>query len=354
MQEKPPLLPFAERSAEAYIEACNAGIQNLMTVFPAYEKDGSHRNRMVYGYYGLLLLMNRRKELSGPVTVISGKAQKANAVSSRLPQHVYRGPWFEKISELRNGVTILTPFSFAEKLWLRFLALRLYLKRRRKILDYKLWQEFCFIAAFLNRVKPPCVYARGHFDECAVWLGRLCNLLGLEYRVYQHGVVSRKTVVPSRYPCTEFFVFDNYSADVFRANYISNQECVFTVYPFPPSVEFSTLERKKGYRYIGIVEQKDPEWVRRVCVYFDAKDDKSIYVIMKHPLSDGKYMEDEKTVVTTVKYGNLDCLVTMNSTLILDYYRSGYQGEVYVTDPDALEMFSGYPNVRYLELKEIQ
>ncbi|MBQ1317186.1 MAG: hypothetical protein IIY46_06870 [Lachnospiraceae bacterium] len=325
-----------------------------MTVFPDYEKDGSHRNRMVYGYYGLVLLMNRRKELSGPVTIISGKAQRTNAVSARLPQHVYRGPWFEKIGELRDGVTILTPFSFAEKLRLRFLSLRLYRKNHGKILDYILWQEFCFIAAFLNRVKPPCVYARGHFDECAVWLGKLCDLLGLEYRVYQHGVVSRKDVVPDRYPCTEFFVFDNYSADVFRANYISNPECVFTVYPFPPSVAFSTLERKTGYRYIGIVEQMNPDWVRQACAYFERKGEKAVYVIMKHPLSAAKYTEDEETLVTTVKYGNLDCLVTVNSTLLLDYYRNGYQGEVYVTDPDALEMFSGYPNVRCLDLKEMQ
>ena len=71
---------------------------------------------------------------------------------------------------------------------------------------------------------------------------------------------------------------------------------------------------------------------------------------MKHPLSKEEYESDERTCVTTVKYAELDCLITVNSTLVLDYFRNGYKGQAFVTDHSAVEMFAEYPSVYYADL----
>ena len=71
--------------------ACQEGAENIAAVFPDYEKIRAHRDRMIFGYYVLLSFLNRRRKLSGDVTVISEKVQRSNPVSASLPQHVYRG-----------------------------------------------------------------------------------------------------------------------------------------------------------------------------------------------------------------------------------------------------------------------
>ena len=328
---------------------CKEGAENIAAVFPGYEKIRAHRDRMIFGYYVLLSFLNRRRKLSGDVTVISGKVQRSNPVSASLPQHVYRGQWFSSIREIRDGITLLTPFSFRERIALRCAAFRLYRKAKGTAGGYVQWQEFCFLAAFLNRVGPGTVNGRGHYDECATWLGGLKKLLGYRYCIYQHGVVWRKVTIPHRIPCTELFVFNRYSAGIFRELYIANEDCVYTVYPFPPSCQFETLTRKEGYRYIGVIEQLDAGWVRKVRERFPA-DEKTVFIIMKHPLSKEEYESDERTCVTTVKYAEPDCLITVNSTLVLDYFRNGYKGQVFVTDQSAVEMFAEYPSVYYADL----
>ena len=334
---------FSQHSDEI-IEAYRWGIDNKIACHDDYLLEQKKRSAKLITYYLVICVINKNKKIGNRVTLLNGMSQKDNAESKKLPLNVFRGKWFNSICELRNGTTIVSPFSLTERINILYQAITSARAKKIDIEETGPWLDFYFLVSFLSRQFIKTVNGRGHYDQNATWLGFLSRIIGYEYNIYQHGVVSKKVDVPHKFPCDKVFVFDNYSANVFKNNIILNDDCQYEVIDFSPSVKFQKIEKNQPYIYIGLVEQNDPNWINNMVKLL--QNNNVIIYVMKHPLTDYHYQSTENIIVTDKKILNLDLIVSYNSTLVLDYIRAGYSKDIVITDAKNAEIFADYDQVQ--------
>lgn len=323
-----------------------SGVENISSVYKNFVSERRKRNVKLFFYYIAICVLNKRHFVEKEITVISGNSQRRNADSQKLKFHVYRSNWFNSIKELREGVTVVSPFSRLQRI--KILLDSIWFKNVIGSRDLGMALDFYFLTCFFIEACVSKVNGRGHYDECATWLGGLSRLIGYKYSVYQHGVVTNKVHVPNKYFCDNVFGFDSYSLKVFKENVIENDDCKFVVYPFAPSVSFASVDKKQGKIYVGIIEQTDRKWVEQILATLSDEPDLMIY-IMKHPLTKEDYESNSNILVTNKKIDNLDIIVTANSTLLLDYVRAKYQGKMIITDQETAEIFSDYKEIKLVD-----
>lgn len=212
------------------------------------------------------------------------------------------------------------------------------------------WVEFNLLVKVFERCEIKIVYSHGHYDEFVYWLSRLCQLKNARFIIHQHGIIFDSITIPNKIYCNELFVFNKQSENAFRNRVISNDDCIYTIKGLISTVKFEQLQKKSDTKYIGIIDQNNEAWDKKTLESVE-KIPGCVGVIMLHPLN--KTIQEEvfsdNLIKTRKKFDNLDVIVAMNSTLILDYIAHGFDAPILCTDIEAVNgIFSEY-NLLYAD-----
>lgn len=332
-----------------------SGFENYDSLYKGEINRLKGRNLRVLAFYIFLTLFGKHQiHTTRELYFINGKTIRNNKSCPAYEgkEYVYASDFFRSFHELMTFYTYVSPLKRTERCKVLFQAIKGYHKNRKRY-NFASFLDYSFLSRFLEKQKPEHIISRSHYDMLATWLGGLSQKLHFRYSIYQHGIISAAILVPNRFHCDEFFGFDQYSLDVFRNNYISNKDCHYEVYPFVSSVKFENIPRENGKFYIGLIEQNRKDWILDALAALQSED--RFFVIMKHPSSTQDYSGlPENVTVTEKKYGNLDTVVTNNSTMILDYYRSGFPGQIYFTSEEFKDTFADYKSLHCLDFSGIQ
>ena len=176
------------------------------------------------------------------------------------------------------------------------------------------------------------------------------------YTVYQHGIVEDKDVVPNKIFCTELYAFNVLEGKRFKDRIIMNSDCLYHTYDRKkPSFIKNGYEEKFT---IGVIEQPYEEMEDILEVILNTLVKGKIY-LMLHPRSQvAKYKKYEKyenlIILENEKIFDVNALVTINSTLALEYCAWGYEKPIFISwdryfDEEYIKVYRG---IRRYESKE--
>lgn len=325
------------------------GLENRLSLDEGRISKYTELKRIIYCLVICLFVPYRNIE-DDSIYFVNGKSQRNLKLNVSSTQRIYRGFGENILSSLKNDCFLFSPIKKSKRIILLKDAVRTY----KKVDDQdrlSLWIDFLITKEMLIIIHPSIVISRGHTDEYTTWMGEFAKEFRFCFEVYQHGVMGcmDTTHIPNKIHYSKFYAFDQYSAEYFRDNFISNENCEFIIYDFPPSVQFECIEREEGKVYIGIGEQKNSDWVRSIVEYLESLDKEVVIIIMKHPLSSYDYSVLDRVIVDNrIKYGNIDYFITENSTLAIDYYRANMDVKVIYTDFLAKGCFCDY-HFTYIE-----
>lgn len=218
------------------------------------------------------------------------------------------------------------------------------------------WIEFTLLAKIFQTYSLDKVASFGHYDEFTYWLTSLCEEKGVHYTMYQHGITMDSIQVPNKIYSNKVHIYNQYSENVFKTKIIGFSECEYIVDGFKTNIHFSQIRKESGKKYIGIIDQTFPDWIKQVTAAVSEIED-CVAVIMLHPLTKvGYFKEDEnkKIVETREKYDNLDCIISDFSTLVLDYLSMGYDAPIVCTSKDAVEGLYKEYSLQYIDKSHLK
>lgn len=216
------------------------------------------------------------------------------------------------------------------------------------------WLEFQLLCALFEVCSFEAVCSFGHYDEFTFWLTDLCELNKVKYSMYQHGIVMKSIKIPNKIYCDVAHVYNKYSKNVFEKIIIKNENCVFLIDGFQTNLVFKHISKEKGKKYIGIVDQTFPEWLKDV-THSVSSIDEFVAVVMLHPLTQFNVFDGMNgAIVTREKYDNVDCVISDFSTLVLDYISIGYNEQIICTDKMACEEVFGEYKITYVKKSKLK
>lgn len=184
------------------------------------------------------------------------------------------------------------------------------------------WLLFIMIENVVRNEYVKVIYIAGHYDNISTWIALLTEKYGKKLVISQHGVCAGLDL-PCKIPVTKVLSFSNAESDMFR-KFVKNPEKVqFEIKQFNSTISFAK-GNFSGFS-IAIVSQPGYEEVvieiaRRIIQNININN----ILIYPHPLDRywGKsfvQVEKQRIRLDTTKYSDIDCLITINSTLVYDY-----------------------------------
>ena len=339
-----------KKKIESKLNIYRCGLDNGCSVIP--DKFSKKYNLKLLLYYLIIIVLSPVQKLDDRVFFINGKAQNKMKTPMDNIEKVCRGFSRNSILENVRSKNICTPLKKNERFTILLKSIAQFIKNKKKIFFLGTWIEFNYIYYFVQKAECNMLYSRGHYDEITTWMSYSCKLFKKNFIIIQHGIVLEKIKIPNKLYVSEMFCFDKYSIKIFHDNYIENSDtCKFYIQPFMSSVNFEMIEKKNRCIYVGLAEQCNKQWIEEILhILKEVKCDVKV-VIMLHPLSKNLYDEDDVIIEKNKKIGNIDFLITDNSTLLLDYYSYDKGIKLGYTSADARKTFSDY-EFMYLDSKQ--
>lgn len=317
------------------------GMENLRAVGKKKQLSLLNSARILgfYVYLSLLGFHSNSADLyKRNVFFVNGPLEERRSKNVRTEDKIFVRAFSRKKQELRGQITLPSLIPMVERIYLLLYSI-ITVPRGGNYLGR--WFEYQLLVRVIMKYSFESISSYGHYDEFTYWLSALSRLKGTKYNMYQHGVVTKMTIIPHKVHCDELHVFDKYSKAIFMENIINNKKCRVFMEHYEPFVGFKKLAKKRGIKYIGVVDQNNTEWTREV-VSEICKANNSVAVIMPHPLRDAKdYIvnnyEKSRVMINRAKFYNLDCLIFDNSTLFFDYLSFGFKGVFACTSKEAWE-----------------
>ncbi len=334
------------------MEIYQCGIENLISISDngKIKKENIFRHIKILIFYFLLIIFNKKKDNLPDEVYINRGVNETHLIPFQYNKSsiILRGKAFKSIVEFIENPSFVSMYCRAERIKININIVKEYIKNRKEIKHLSMWIEFCWIVKFIQRSNVKCIASCGHYDEITTWIALLSEIFYFKTVIIQHGFISSKIKLAHKIPCDEVVAFDNKSLNTFKQHIISNENCIYKVEK-KPFIQFQNLNRHMGYKYIGIIEQCNKEWVNNIIKVIETLKMKNIiFVILLHPLSSFKYVNevgDSKIIITRKKISNLDLLIMECSTLAIDYYTAKIDIPILFTSADGVENLSEYPFV---------
>ena len=315
------------------------GKENKRTVASSVADTKSRGIKMLL-YYFVTLIVSPYIKISDTVFYVNGSYKKFRDIGEiEGCQNIYRGYKYSTIREISSIPTFFSSMKRRQRFRVVHQALASYRKYKKRGVILSTWLEFNVLSEFMKTSHIKLILIRGHYDDVTTWIGDLSKLYGIRVVMYQHGVVSERITIPYKIRCDKINVFDNYSKNIFKNQYVDNEDCQYCIYPFKPSCLMQDKQYSTKYA-IGIAEQCNFDWVNRIILLIRSMHLDCTIFVMPHPNSHYKESGDN-IIVTSDKVKNMDVLITENSTLALDYYRANNKQEIIYTDD--FEEYKDYP-----------
>ena len=311
-----------------------------------------HKNIKILVYYLILIIVNNYKypsRIDSEFIIINGKRQRQlNSLDSKTNlSPIYCGDAFSSVRDVASLYTNLSNFSRIKRLIIVLEAIKSYfqLSLPSKTKNFAYWLDLCFWINWLFYIHPKRIKSYGHFDRLATEISILSNKFKYQFIIQQHGVVSDLLIVKKKILCHEAFVFNKIEQQKCQNRIILNSDCIYK-YNYINTLHFQKYP-SKGRFVIGIAEQPVPcmmEVITQIIKNFSF----CIIIIMLHPKSSystysSLLHKGKIEIYKEKKISNINVLVTINSTLFLDYINTGYQGKIIITDSKS--SFIAYKNI---------
>lgn len=179
-------------------------------------------------------------------------------------------------------------------------------------------------------------------DRYVTWIAGLCKRTAFHLCIYQHGTLLHFIGLKHRIEANDFYVYNEEERKSIVSKVICNDSCTFHFFKFDTKVRFSLVEKNQTKKYIGIVSQGDENFnLEAIKTVTHALPNSKLF-LMLHPREPLKQsykclMERIPTLAieSEAKYGNLDIVITKNSTMIYDYCAAGYSPLFILINPGA-------------------
>lgn len=327
------------------------GIENLKKI--GFEKQLSlAASAKMFVFYICLCALAKEQTVGKNVFFINGPFEvKKDDPTDGNNQRIHVRKFSGELKNLREQISLVSLVSRKNRLKIIFSSI-ISVPRSGHLLGR--WLEYQLLKDIFDGDLFDNVYSFGHYDEFTYWLTTLCEEHKYKYTMYQHGVVIDNIIIPNKIYCNELHVFNKYSEKVFKNNIIKNTNCNYCIDGFKTNIDFKQITKEDNIKYVGIVDQTFPEWLKYMTDCVSGLEG-YIAVVMLHPLSPENILEDsDSVIVTREKYDNLDCVIADFSTLVLDYVSIGYKGTIICTDKEACEGLFGEYNLKYVEKENIR
>lgn len=336
---------------DVYVKACIDAYENEKALENFAGMVRPHKKIKILAFYIILVIFNNYqcpKWIGNEFTIVNGKRQRQlNSFDSETNlSPIYCGDVFRSFREVINLYTNLSNFSRIKRLIIVLEATISYLQLSfsNKNISLAYWLDLCFWINWLSYIHPQKIKSYGHFDRLTTEMSILSNKFKYQFIIQQHGIVSNLPIVRKKILCHQAFVFNKVEQKKFIDTIILNSNCVYK-YNYINTLNFQKYP-SNGQFIIGIAEQPVSDMME-IITQIVKNFPLCTIVIMLHPRSScNRYSsflnKDNIKVYKDRKISNINVLVTINSTLFLDYINAGYLGKIIITDSKS--SFIAYKN----------
>ena len=303
---------------------------------------------------GGIILAKHKEIVSKNIGWINGDRGYESFIDSSVYEIIHHGSFFVNGGKFRHYNSIFTIFNRLERWKIFFRSLVDFFSF--DITHFSYWIEFCFLYQAIAMLSPMAIATPHIQDRHATWLSYYAYENNISFDIYQHGVTPDIDYLPHKIYCTNFYALDEKQVEINRETIILNpSQCVFHKLQFNSVLKFNKLHTSKEF-IIGIASQVNPIFINNLldaCSKNNYLSQANIqYVIMLHPLETSNiYVLPENLEIIVEKekkFINLNILITENSTIIYDYYYSGYTNPiVQICEDRSSDIFSSIHTVHY-------
>lgn len=228
---------------------------------------------------------------------------------------------------MRQNKSILSPFSFIERIKITGNAISFYYRNRKCLKGYMHFiLEYYAIAEYMIKFKPKTLISSGMYDRYCTLLTHLAKGYGIESIGVQDGAAIDINV-PYKVYCDKMYAFDEFEAETIK-KFMLNKDCEYIYTGFVSYLKWETYD-KKGKKVIAVASQdwftdKTKELVREIANKIDPEKYKLIvyphYRETKSQYDDIVREFPQIKIITDVRHSNIDLLITFYSTIVYDFW----------------------------------
>lgn len=265
---------------------------------------------------------------------------------------IYHGTILKNISDIKSKVTIMSLWSFKERILLLSKGIYSAVTNKIPFREIWFWVDFVFISEFIEKSNLEELNICGHFDRYAIWVSYLSKENNVIFNISQHGALSEISL-PIKVLCDKCLVFNEMEQEFFRKYVILNKDCKYEIKGFKSNIIFKKIKKQDKYAHIGIASQ--PTFTRQtieIVNYLHNKYNKIIKIyVYPHPRENFAELVELKKdgkceIYTDTKHNDLDILVTFYSTVIYDFLSVNKNIQVLCLPPKEV-------NMSFFYLKEV-
>ncbi len=272
---------------------------------------------------------------------------------------LYHGTILKKISDIKSKITIMSLWSFKERIRIFSKSLYFAIVNKVPFREICFWIDFVFISEFIEKSNLEELNICGHFDRYATWISYLSNRNSIIFKIYQHGALSEFSL-PIKILCDKCLVFNEMEKDFFYKYVILNKDCEYEIKGFKSNIIFKNITRQNQCIYIGIASQ--PTFTKQTIElinYLHNQYNKKVKIyVYPHPREGIEELKKiqyngQCEIYIDEKHSNLDILVTFFSTVVYDFLSINKDIKIICLPPKGITMgFFYLKEVMLIEEKE--
>lgn len=287
-------------------------------------------------YYIVLILLNTHNNTKAKeFTVVHNRSERRIILRDKnAAEPIYYGNVYTNIREIFSLYTIVSEFSLWSRLKIFKQAIIEYYDIREHNVILIFWIDVYFWARWVEKVNPMAIRSYGHYDRLATNLSSLSSIYNYKFIMQQHGIIG-ETPIKHKLKIDRLYVFNDIELLKFKKHVVSNQNCLYEINYFSV-VDFISFDFNNDF-VVGIAEQPYEimaDLIEKLVVAFPS----FCFAVMLHPNSNDirysrftkykniKFFKKEKII-------NINILITINSTLFLDYIHNGFNKIVILIGP---------------------
>lgn len=312
------------------VDAINASALNDIYCCKLQKKNKGLLYKIKYFLWIITLI------LFSPYTDI--KTKKFICVTSeltdkRLKEYSDNGEYFKfantnkSFNDIRNNLSVFSPYNFFRRIYLLFNGLSFYLKNRNSLKgNWHYTTEYYVISFYIIDKKIEEIISAGVYERYCTFLGYLGKSMKIKVVGIQDGAII-DIDPPKKVYCNEMYVFDEFEKRMFR-RIAMNENCIYHLTGFKSTLQWKEFE-KKDKTLVGIASQdwhteKTIDIIDNLSKILDP--DRFQVVVFPHYRETieqyEKVQREHPNIIfeSGPRYNNLDILITFYSTIVYDFW----------------------------------
>lgn len=227
---------------------------------------------------------------------------------------------------MRKNKSILSPFSFIERINILFKAVSFYFQNKNRLKGYiHFILEYYAVAEYMTKFKPKTLISSGMYDRYCTLFTYLAKGYGIESIGVQDGAAIDINV-PYKVYCDKMYAFDEFEVKTIK-KFMMKEDCEYILMGFKSYLKWEQYPKTK--KLIAIASQ---DWftgkTKMLIRYIAPKvnfDEVEIIVYPHYRENVAQYKEiinefSQIKIVTDVRHSNIDVLITFYSTIVYDFW----------------------------------